>query len=272
MGELEREKNSSAAEYQAPSPIAVVGRGRLGTAIAAEATAAGLEVRLAGRDEIGAACAGAELALLCVPDSAIAHACASVAEQPSPPPLVAHSSGATSLGALEQARRRGSETLSLHPLQTVPRGETRLAGAAAAISASSPTALAAGWALAETLGMEPFELPDDARVAYHAAASIASNFLVTLEQTATELLEAAGLPNGRELLAPLVLRTAANWADRGAEALTGPIARGDQATVARHLGALDELAPELRPLYLELARRTRAVAERAGANEPGRAG
>ena len=81
--------------------------------------------------------------------------------------------------------------------------------------------------------MVPFDVPEESRAAYHAAAAIASNFLVALETSAEELLEAAGVEDARELLAPLVLRTAANWAERGAAALTGPIARGDEATVTR---------------------------------------
>ena len=88
--------------------------------------------------------------------------------------------------------------------------------------------------------MRPFEIPEERRAAYHAAASIASNFLVALEESAAGLLAEAGAPDARELLAPLVLRTAANWSERGAAALTGPIARGDEATVARHLEALRE--------------------------------
>ncbi len=64
--------------------------------------------------------------------------------------------------------------------------------------------------------MLPFELPEDGRAAYHAAASMASNFLIALEESAAELLAAAGVENPREVLAPLVLRTAANWADAGA--------------------------------------------------------
>jgi predicted short-subunit dehydrogenase-like oxidoreductase (DUF2520 family) len=114
--------------------------------------------------------------------------------------------------------------------------------------------------LAEALGMRPFEIEDDARATYHAAASIASNFLVALEESAAALLGKAGTGNPRELLAPLVLRSAANWAERGGEALTGPIARGDAATVDRHMEALREQAPELLPLYEALAERTRELA------------
>ena len=95
--------------------------------------------------------------------------------------------------------------------------------------------------------------------AIHAAAAMASNFLIALEEAAAELLGDI-TPDARELLAPLVLRTAANWSERGPAALTGPIARGDTATVERHLEALRERAPELVPLYEALAERTRALA------------
>ncbi len=125
--------------------------------------------------------------------------------------------------------------------------------------------------LAERLGMRPFEVTEESRAAYHAAASIASNFLVALESSAVELLEAAGvadLDEARELLAPLVLRSAANWAERGPAALTGPIARGDEETVERHLAAIDGVAPELLSLYHALAERTRAIAGAARGGRP----
>jgi predicted short-subunit dehydrogenase-like oxidoreductase (DUF2520 family) len=112
--------------------------------------------------------------------------------------------------------------------------------------------------------MRPFEVPDHARAAYHAAASIASNLLVALEESAAEVLARAGIESGRELLTPLVLRSAANWAERGPAALTGPIARGDAATAERHTEALRELAPELLPMYEELAGRARVLATEAG--------
>ena len=73
-------------------------------------------------------------------------------------------------------------------------------------------------------------------------------------------LEAAGVGDARELLAPLVLRSAANWAERGEAALTGPIARGDEATVTAHLEAIAATAPQLLPLYEVLAERTREIA------------
>ena len=89
--------------------------------------------------------------------------------------------------------------------------------------------------------------------------------------TATELLNAAGIEDGRELLTPLVLQTAANWSERGGDALTGPIARGDEATVEAHLAAIRDLAPHLEPLYEALAERTRALAQGEAAKAGGRA-
>ncbi|MEO8092610.1 MAG: DUF2520 domain-containing protein [bacterium] len=242
--------------------MALVGRGRLGGALARAAQAAGLGHDQAGRDDALVVAADAEAALLCVPDAAIAPACAAIADAVPPLRLVGHTSGATGLDVLGAATDRGAEAFSLHPLQTVPDAGTDLTGAPCAVSGSTETATAFALRLAEALGMRPFEVAEHSRAAYHATASIASNFLVALEESAAELLSRAGVEDSRELLAPLVLRTAANWAERGGEALTGPIARGDEATVAAHLAALDELAPELVPLYEALAERTRSLAER----------
>jgi predicted short-subunit dehydrogenase-like oxidoreductase (DUF2520 family) len=140
---------------------------------------------------------------------------------------------------------------------TVPvgAGPDALRGAGCAVAGTSPRALATAHALAQRLGMRATAVADSDRAAYHAAASIASNLLVALEESAAELLERAGVADARELLAPLVLRTAANWAAGGPEALTGPIARGDRETVERHRTALVELAPDLLPLYDALAER-----------------
>lgn len=231
----------------------------MGTALTQAAAAAGIDVALAGRAELERACAGAEVALLCVPDDEIATAAAAVGAAAPRLRLIGHTSGATELDALAGA---GAAAFSLHPLQTIPDGDAALLGAPAAIEGSDAGALDFARELAGALGMVPFELPPGSRAAYHAAASIASNFLVTLEESAAALLAEAGIEDGRALLAPLVLRSAANWAEAGAEALTGPIARGDEATVARHLEAIAATAPELEPLYLALATQTSRLTER----------
>lgn len=247
------------AQTPALQPIALIGAGRVGAALARAGRAAGIDITLAGRSDLERACAEAEVALLCVPDDEITGATAAVGAAAPRLRLIGHTSGATELDALAGA---GAATFSLHPLQTIPDGDTALLGAPAAIEGSDVDALGFARELAEALGMRPFELPAGSRAAYHAAASIASNFLVALEESAAELLAEAGIEDGRALLAPLVLRSATNWVEAGAEALTGPIARGDEATVTRHLEAIAATAPELEPLYLALAARTRELTGR----------
>jgi len=232
-----------------PYPLAIVGAGRLGTALAAALRATGLETD--GPLGRGASAEGAGAVLLCVPDAEIAAAAAAVRADV----LVGHCSGATGLDVLT-----GRERFAFHPLMTVPaRGEPDFAGAGAAIAGSTPRALAVAEALAARLGMRPTTVADEDRAAYHAAASIASNFLVTLEGAAERLAGSAGVD--RALLAPLVRAAVENWARLGAaDALTGPIARGDEETVARQRAAVAERTPDLLALFDALAGATRALA------------
>jgi len=235
--------------------IAVVGAGRLGTALAAALRAAGLSVSgpLPRDPQLDAA---TTLVLLCVPDGEIAAAAAGLPQAI----LTGHCSGATTLAPLA-----GREALSLHPLMTVPAGSPPEAfrGAAAAVDGSTPRALAAAEALARAVGMRPMHVASEDRAAYHAAASIASNFVVVLEAAAERLAATAGVD--RAALAPLVRAAVETWAELGPErALTGPIARGDEATVARQREALRERTPDLLPLFDALAEATRALA-RTGA-------
>ena len=229
--------------------IAIVGAGRLGTALAAALEAAGHAVL--GPLGRGADTRGAKVVLLCVPDGEIATAAADV----KPGPLVGHCSGATGLDVLG-----AREGFSLHPLMTVPAGAppTIFAGAGCAVDGTSLHALATAERLAEALGMQATQVADEDRAAYHAAASIASNFLVTLEGAAERLAATAGVD--RELLVPLVRAAVENWAADGAErALTGPIARGDEETVARQRAAVEERTPDLLPLFDALVEATRAL-------------
>ncbi|MDF2749902.1 MAG: hypothetical protein K0T00_1078 [Gaiellaceae bacterium] len=213
--------------------VHVVGAGRVGSALAARLAERG--VRLAPES--------AELVLLCVPDRAIAEVAAVIA----PGPWVAHVSGATPLAALAPHTRR----FGLHPLQTFTRarGADQLDGAYAAVTSESDEAREIGFELARLLGLTPFALREEQRDAYHAGAAIASNYLVTLRRAAGTLLEAAGAPP--EALDPLMRRTIANGFE-----LTGPIARGDWATVDAHVAAIRRERPELEPMYAALARAT----------------
>jgi predicted short-subunit dehydrogenase-like oxidoreductase (DUF2520 family) len=212
--------------------VNVIGTGRVGSAVSARLHERGIVLR-----------EQAELVLLCVPDGSIAEVAARIEAGP----WVAHVSGATPLSSLAPHTRR----FSLHPLQTFTRarGPEQLDGAWAAVTAESKAAGEAGFRLAETLGLKPFELADDARPLYHAGAAIASNYLVTLHAVASDLFRAAGAPPAA--LVPLMRRTI----DNGFE-LTGPIERGDWETVEAHRRAIRAAKPELESLYDVLAEAT----------------
>ncbi len=237
-----------------PRATAILGAGRLGRALAAALRAAGREVR--GPLGRGADPADAEVVLLCVPDAEIAAGAAAVG----PGPLVGHCSGVTGLDVLG-----AREGFSLHPLMTVTDDGADFAGAGCAVDGTSPASRAAARDLALALGMRPVALAPADRPAYHAAASVASNFLVTLEAAAERLAATAGLE--RADLVPLVRATVDNWARLGGErALTGPLARGDEATVTRQRAAVAERAPDLLAVFDALAGATRALAR---AHDPG---
>lgn len=245
MRELERD---SASDTPVCKRLAVIGRGRVGFALTEALRHAAYDID--GPLGRGADGAGADAVLLCVPDGEIAAAAAHIASGP----LVGHCSGATGLGPLLP-----HEAFSLHPLMTVTTDGANFAGAGAAIAGSTPRAVRLATELAHALGMRPVEIAEADRAAYHAAASTASNFLITLEAAAERIAAAVGLE--REQLVPLVRATVENWARLGPErALTGPVARGDEATVARQRAAVADAAPELIELFDALVTATRALA------------
>lgn len=256
MWELERtSKTPSEVLPDLPQRLAIIGRGRLGTALARALHAAGVEV--SGPLARGAAPAGFGAVLLCVPDAEIATAAALVSSEQ----LVGHCSGASGLDQLAP-----HESFSLHPLMTFAGDDdaARFAGAGAAVSGSTPRALATADALARGLGMRPARIADRDRAAYHAAASIASNFLITLEASAERLAASAGV--SRELLIPLVRATVENWARLGSDrALTGPVARGDELTVQRQREAIAERAGDMLPLFDALVDATRVESSQPAA-------
>jgi predicted short-subunit dehydrogenase-like oxidoreductase (DUF2520 family) len=234
--------------------VAVVGAGRMGSALARALDAAGYEVgEPLRRAEIPS---GADAVLLCVPDAEIPAAAEAVAGSAA---FVGHTSGATPLTALEPAR---AQAFGLHPLQTVT-GAARFEGCGCATAGSTPEALELADQMARDLGMLPFVVQDHQRAAYHAAASIASNFVVTLQAEAEALADAAGIEgfDARRMLGQLVRTTVENWIALGPErALTGPVARGDRATVAAQRAAIAARRPQLEPLFDLLVERTEALA------------
>ena len=217
--------------------IDVIGSGRVGAAVAGRLRERGLDL----------GSADAEVVLLCVPDRAIPNVAASIP----PGPWVAHVSGATPLAALAPHERR----FGVHPLQTFTRGRgpEQLDGAWAAVTADDEEGRDAGFWLAETLGLRPFGLAEESRTLYHAGAVFVSNYLVTLHRAATLLFESAGAPP--EALEPLMRRTIENHFE-----LTGPVSRGDWATVDAHRAAIHAERPELDDLYETLAGATLELA------------
>ncbi len=229
--------------------LAIVGRGRLGRTLSSAFAEAGLGV--GGPHPRGFDGTGAGVVLLCVPDAEIGAAAAAI--DPRDGLLVGHCSGAIGLDVLAP-----HEAFGLHPLMTVTGEGASFAGAGCATAGSSERALACARELAAALQMRPVAVAGENRAAYHAAAAMASNYLVALECAAERLAATAGIT--RADLAPLVRASADNWAREGAAALTGPIARGDEATVAAHREVIAERTPDLLDLYDALAGVTREVA------------
>jgi len=199
----------------------------------------------------------APVVLLCVPDDAIAAA----ADMVVPGPLVGHCSGVSTLDVLG-----GREAFSLHPLLTVTGPGTQFQGVWAAIAGNSQRALGLAELLAEILGLRPVQVADTDRAAYHAAASFAANFLVTIESAAAELMATAGLD--RAVLLPLARAALENWGRLGPAALTGPVARGDIGTVARHRAVVHSRTPELAELFDTLVGATERLGARRSISDP----
>lgn len=212
--------------------LRIVGRGRLGRALtAALAGSDGWEVELvAGHTTTPSAAAGVDLVLLCVPDAAIADVAGRLAPEASA--VVAHCSGATGLDVLEPHERRAS----LHPLVSVPdevRGAAALVGGWYAVSGDPLVA-----ELVEALRGRSVAVADGDRQRYHAAAVVASNHLVALMGQVERIAGSMGLP--LDAFLDLARGSLDNVAELGAgAALTGPVARGDWATVRAHLAAID---------------------------------
>jgi predicted short-subunit dehydrogenase-like oxidoreductase (DUF2520 family) len=255
--------------------VAIVGPGRVGTLLATalargghrvvgvaggtEAARARVAELVAGVRPAAAAAAsvqGAELVVLAVPDDAIATAVADLARQDAlgEGQRVVHLAGSQGLAPLRLAAAAGARVAACHPAMTVPAGSTDpdlLVGTAWAVTARSADR---GWAreLVVDLGGDPFEVPDDRRVLYHAGLAVGSNAVGAAVVVARRLLLAAGITDPTPFLGPLVRASVANALSQGAEALTGPVVRGDVGTIDRHLAGLEADVPALLASYRAL--------------------
>lgn len=233
--------------------ISIVGPGRLGRAAATALRAAGYRVN--GPTGRGEPVEPADIVLLCVPDREIS---AAVRAARAGAALVGHTSGATTLS-------ESGADFGLHPLRAFvgDEGPDAFQGIGCAVAGVSPDALSAAGDLVAAVGGEAFTVTDDQRAGYHAAASIASNFFVTLAAAAEGTAAASGLDPVvlRRHLVPLVHGTVDNWAQHGPRAaLTGPVARGDEVTVDRQREAVRAGTPAELVLFDILVERTRALA------------
>ncbi len=258
--------------------IAIVGPGRAGQSIAIAANGAGHDVvAVAARDTeqaiavarrfdavplaIGEPIPPVDLVIIAVSDHAIeavADVVAPVARNAAASAV--HLSGATPVSALRSFGVHDVAIGSFHPLQTMPTpelGARRLVGAWVAVTADEPLRSTL-YDLAGTIGLHPFELRDDDRAAYHAAAAAAANFPISALAIAQRLFEATGVPF--DAARPLVEAIVANTFEFGPQtSLTGPIARGDTGTVSLQINAVRETTPDLAAAFESMVDATAAV-------------
>lgn len=260
--------------------VSIVGCGRAGGSIGLALSRAGYTVSAAwsrtrgGRQraqrlldvpvlkEVAEVAGSADVVVIAVPDAAIAEVAAEVAAGVRKGKLAVHTGGGVSVAALDAVREAGARTGSVHPLQTLPdpaRGAEALAGAAVAVT-SEPRDRALLFRLARAWGGRPFVLSDDKKTFYHAAAVLASNYVVASVWAAIRLLDEIGVPHARQVVAPLARASIDNVTSMPpAKAITGPVARGDAQTVRRHLEALridDPTEGKIAEAYRSLARLT----------------
>lgn len=270
--------------------FALVGPGRVGASLARWAAAAGARaVAIAGRPGSPAAArlairlearaveldaldsSGCDLLLLALPDAELAAAAGRLAAR-AQAAVALHTAGALGASVLAPLAAAGSAVGSFHPLRAFPAPEPELAAARGTFFAldGDPAARALGARLAAAFDARCGEVPESARLLYHFAATLAAGGLATLVAAAFDLAERAGVPSaarpGYAALARGALE-AALAADDPADAITGPAARGDVATLDGQLEALAASAPELLPLAVALARET--LRQRARRTPPG---
>lgn len=254
--------------------VAVVGPGRVGTAVAlalvrgghrvvaaadtGSGRAAALAAQVAGCRVVADAVAAAALAdtvLVTVPDDAIEEVVASVARADGwrEGHRVVHCAGASGIAPLRLASLAGARVAACHPAQTVPlgAGPDALLGAAWAVTCATADR---AWAeeLVVATGGDPFELGEGERTIYHAALALGSNAAAAAVAVARQVLLAAGVADPGRVLEPLVEASVRNVVRDGAGALTGPVVRGDAGTVERHMAALDADLPRLGQAYRAL--------------------
>jgi len=278
------------SEHPARLRVGVIGPGRAGTALARALARAGHEITAAAavsetskqraRDNFPHAkledpaqvIGDADLVLLTVPDDVLPGLVAGLAatEAPLAGRLLAHASGAHGIAVLDPATRAGALPLAIHPVMTFTGRDDdvdRIKGVSFGVTAPEPLRPAAEVLVIE-MGGEPVFIAEENRHLYHAALAFAANHLVTLVAEAEDMLSEAGAENPSRMLGPLLSAALDNALRFGDAGLTGPVARGDDGTVAAHLAAIREADPGALGAYLALARLTADRALATGLLKP----
>lgn len=264
-----------------PATVGVVGAGRVGAVLAAKFRAAGHPiVGVSGRSAAtrlrvqtllpGVYTVGpielaqrADILVLAVPDDALAEVAASLAIHARPGQVVLHTSGRHGLDVLRPFTRVGARAIAFHPAMTFTGTEVDLDRTCAFGLTADPENRDLAEALVAELGGTPEWIEDADRVAYHAALSHGANHLNTVVAQAMDVLREAGVADPSALLRPLLTAALDNALAYGDAALTGPVARGDVATVRAHTAELTE-TPDVLDTYVALARATAARAAVSG--------
>jgi predicted short-subunit dehydrogenase-like oxidoreductase (DUF2520 family) len=258
--------------------VGVVGAGRVGAVLGAALAAAGHQVTgaygvsdtsrtraeallpdvplVAPADVVN----GCDLALLAVPEAALPDLVVGLAGNGAfrAGQLVAHPSGRYGIAVLDPATRSGALPLAMHPAMTFTGTSIdlkRLHGASFGVTAP-PVLRPIAEALVVEMGGEPVWVEEAHRALYHAALAHGANHLVTLVAESLDLLRAAGIEDPAKVLGPLLYAALDNTLDRGDDALTGPVARGDADTVAEHVRQIAAVSPQSAEAYVSLARLT----------------
>jgi len=274
-----------------PFRTALVGAGRVGTAVAellrragntvigvssrtresAEREARRLDVPVMAIEDAPRA----EVILLGVPEAALPEMDELLAPRVGPGHVVWHVAGAHGVSALERVATAGASVAALHPVQACPSVDAairRLPGSAWGVTCSPGLE---GWSAEVVSGQlegRPVPVPEDLRPLWHAAAVVTSNGVTALMASGERLI--GGITDGPEhVLGPLALGTITNAIEGGggAATLTGPVMRGEVATVQRHLEALRSRDPEMAKIYISTTRMILDVAEQAGRVDEGTA-
>jgi predicted short-subunit dehydrogenase-like oxidoreductase (DUF2520 family) len=236
--------------------ISIVGAGRLGTALAKRLSEAGYTVKTLTRKSVPITQFDAQVLWFCVPDQEIVHVAETFSQFKWRGKYAFHSSGVLSSDALASLRDAGGCVASVHPLMTFVKGSVpNLTGVPFAME-GDVSAVRVAKGMVRNLGGQAVTIKKRDKVAYHAFATMICPLLISLLAASEKAAAHAGISaaDSRPRMLPIIRQTLHNYEKLGpAAAFSGPIVRGDVATVRAHLKALSKV-PAAKNVYAALAR------------------